>query len=122
MRFIPSRVHGVLDYLSGLLMLATPFLLGMGGHAAIVLWAMGALAILYSLFTDYELGLVRVLGLPTHLSLDVLGGMFLVASPFILGFGVEVGWPHIAFGAFSIIAGAFTRAAPDSAPAEVLRV
>ena len=59
---LPTRIHGVLDYTVGALLIALPFLLGFGGGAQTwVPVALGAAAIVYSLFTDYELGVKKPL-------------------------------------------------------------
>jgi hypothetical protein len=41
--------------------------------------ALGFAAITYSLLTDYELGALRVLPMPVHLTLDVLFGVAILA-------------------------------------------
>lgn len=117
MRFIHSRVHGVLDYATGLLLLAAPSLLGFadGGAAQIVPMLLGAGAILYSLLTDYELSLRRLIPLPVHLLFDVGSGVLLAASPFLFGFADRVMWQHVVIGVFEIAAGLTTRTTPDTA-------
>ncbi len=124
MRFIPTRVHGVLDYVFGALLIATPWLLGFADWKAAhaVLFVVGLGSIGYALVTDYELGVWKILKVPAHLAIDVLAGLALVASPFFLGFKDAVYWPHIALGFVAMAAGAFTQAAPSYAPAHVLRV
>src|SRR5690606_23866880 len=86
MRFLPTTVHGVLDYLYGAAAIAAPWVLGFarGGAETYVPIALGAAYIAVSLFTDYELGVIRVVPLPTHLAIDGLGGTFLAASPWLL--------------------------------------
>src|SRR5215210_1476720 len=63
LRLIPTRVHGVIDYLTSGTLLAAPELLRLKDvpSAALTLRLSGAKAAAYSLLTDYELGLVRVL-------------------------------------------------------------
>ncbi|MFL1460830.1 hypothetical protein ACI6QG_01360 [Roseococcus sp. DSY-14] len=122
MRFLPTRLHGILDYAAGLGMLATPFLMGLHGLPAWLLWVAGAGALLYAALTRYELGLWRVMPMNIHLGLDVLAGLALVGAPFLLGIAGRDAWPLFAFGTLSLLAGLFTRAAPDSAPADALRV
>ena len=111
MRWIPTQVHGVLDYLWGALLLATPWLLGFAdGRAAT--WTAVALAlgaIVYSLLTDYELGVARVLSMRGHLALDLAGGGLLAASPWLFGFAGHVWLPHVGFGLFSVAASLMTR-------------
>ena len=74
MRFLPTRLHGVIDYLWGLALLATPWLFGFADVTAAKWLAVifGVGAILYSAVTDYELGLVRILPMVLHLGLDGL--------------------------------------------------
>jgi hypothetical protein len=113
-RWIPTRVHGVLDYLWGALLLASPWLLGYADRAdkgaetwiAVVL-ALGA--VVYSLATDYELGVARVLSMRAHLLLDLAGGVLLAASPWLFGFADRVWLPHVGFGLFSVAASLMTE-------------
>jgi len=71
-RIVSTKTHGILDYLTGATLLAAPKALGIEDEpsAARVLRMAGAGATAYSLLTDYELGLVRVLPMPLHLALD----------------------------------------------------
>lgn len=114
MRVLPTHVHGVIDYVWGLALMAAPFLFGFanGGAAQWIAMVLGAVAILYSLLTDYELGVARVVPMPMHLGLDFAGGAFLMLSPWLFGFAREVFWPHLLFGLFSVIASLITRTVP----------
>ncbi len=53
MRFLPTRVHGVVDWLMGALLIALPWLLGLdrSGLEARVPMALGAAALLVTFFT-----------------------------------------------------------------------
>ena len=111
MRFLPSRLHGVIDYLWGIALLATPWLFGFADVTAAkwlaVIFGIGA--ILYSLVTDYELGVLRILPMTLHLALDGLAGAFLAISPWLFGFADRVFWPHLLFGLFSVVASLIAR-------------
>lgn len=114
MRFLPTRLHGAIDYLWGIALMASPWLLGFA-HVPAATWVaviFGAGAILYSAFTAYELGLLKILPMPMHLILDGLGGLMLAASPFLFGFADRVFWPHVLFGLFSFAACFITRFEP----------
>ena len=119
MRIIGTRLHGFLDYLVGLVLIAAPFLLGFadGGAAEYVPVALGAAAIVYSLLTDYELGLVRIIPMPLHLGLDALSGIVLAASPWLFGFADRIYLPHLLLGLFEIAASLMTRTRADSSQA-----
>ncbi|HEX8299520.1 MAG TPA: hypothetical protein VF594_10220 [Rubricoccaceae bacterium] len=129
MRVISTRTHGVLDYLTGLILVAAPWLLGFadGGAETIVPVALGLGALAYSLFTDYELGLVRRIPMPVHLMLDLGSGLLLAASPWLFGFadgtatsdGVWV--PHLALGLFEIGAALTTKRTPADLSVSAVR-
>jgi len=112
---LSTRTHGILDYLVGALLVALPWLLGFtrGGAETWVPVALGGGAILYSLFTDYELGVVKKLQMPVHLWLDALSGAFLAASPWLLGFDEHVWIPHLAAGLFEIVTAGMTNTIPS---------
>jgi hypothetical protein len=80
-KLIPSRIHGVLDYLFGILYIALPLLLNWPAPASTILMVLGAGVLLYSVLTRYELGLLKLLPMPVHLALDLLGGLLLIAAP-----------------------------------------
>ena len=116
MRFIPTRVHGILDYLVGALLIAAPWLFDFadGGAKQWVPVALGAGAILYSLFTDYEMGVSRQLSMRTHLLLDLMSGILLAASPWLFGFADEVYVPHLVLGLLEIGASLMTKREPEN--------
>ena len=110
----PTRIHGILDYLLGALLIASPWLLGFADNEA-ARWVpvvLGAGVLLYSLFTDYELGAVRKLQMPAHLLLDAVGGILLAASPWILGFDERVWMPHVVLGLVEVVTAAITNTVP----------
>ena len=100
MRFIPTRVHGVLDYMTAGVLIAAPSLLNFrkDGMQRWLPIALGVGTIGYSLLTDYELGLFKVIPMPMHLALDAANGALLAASPWLFGFAEEVSAPHLGLG------------------------
>lgn len=114
MRFIPTRIHGMMDYAIGLLLIAAPWLLGFGqgGAETWVPVILGAGVIAYSLMTDYELGYARMIGMRTHLALDGVGGAFLLISPWLFGFADQVWIPHVVIGLLEMGAAFCTEQIP----------
>ena len=112
---IAPRAHAMLDYPLGLVLIAAPWIFGFaddGGMAVAAPIIVGVLMIGQSLFTDWDLSLARVIPLRTHLSMDVIAGIFLAASPFIFGFsdqGTNAWLPHVLVGVGLIGAGLMTR-------------
>ncbi len=111
MRVIPTRIHGFLDYGVALLLIVSPWILGFadGGAEQWVLVALGIFVIVYSLVTDYELSVARMLSMPAHLGLDIAGGAVLALSPWLFGFADEVWAPHLIFGILEIGASLLTQ-------------
>jgi hypothetical protein len=114
MRFLSTKVHGVLDYLVGVLLIAAPWLFDFarGGAETWVPVILGVSTIIYSLMTDYEYSMSRKLSMRSHLTLDLLSGILLAASPWIFGFSEYVYMPHLIVGLFEVVASLITQTAP----------
>jgi len=117
MKMIPRNIHGVVDYIVGAALVAAPWLFGFADNtpATYVPVALGIGALMYSLLTRYELGLIKIIPFKIHLILDVVSGAFLAASPWLFGFADHVYLPHLIVGVFEIVAGLTTK--DSSAPA-----
>lgn len=106
-RPIDETLHGVTDYSVGAtLMTAFPRLAGIAGtRAGRQVRVAGAIHAGYSTFTDYRLGVVKVLPYKAHLAIDALGAVALAATPFITGQWKEgrSQWvPHIGLALFEL--------------------
>lgn len=114
MRFISTKTHGVVDYATALLLIAAPYLFGFanGGAAQWTPMILGLVVAAYSLMTDYELGATRKIPMPTHLMLDLGGGVLLAVSPWLFGFAHQVYWPHLLVGLFEIVVSLTTQRTP----------
>ena len=125
MRFIPTKVHGVLDYVVGVALIAAPWLFGfagMGGAAVIIPIVLGVGLIVYSLFTKYEWGPFGVIPMPVHLVFDILASLFLALSPWIFGFANQapnVWLPHVIVGAAVIVVVLFSQPQPQESRSSV---
>jgi hypothetical protein len=111
---LPTRVHGIQDYALGALLIALPWIAGFarGGAETWTLVAVGALMLAYSVFTDYELGLMRRLAMPTHLLLDGVAGVLLAVSPWLFGFDQTIWLPHVLAGVWAIVTATLTETIP----------
>jgi hypothetical protein len=114
MQVISTRVHGVIDYLTGGLLLVAPWLFGFatGGIAQWLPMLLGAAIIGMSLLTRYELGVVRIIPLRVHLGVDAAGGLLLAVSPWLFGFASLVWVPHLVVGLMEIVVPLLTRRDP----------
>ena len=117
MRFLPTKVHGVLDYLMGILLIASPWIFDFARGEAET-WVpviLGSAVIIYSLLTDYELGLSRNISMSTHLALDLWSGILLAASPWLFGFYEYVYLPHLILGLLEVVASLVSERTPSIA-------
>lgn len=90
----------MLDYIVAILLLACPWIFNFNnaGAQTYVPVVLGILTILYSLITNYEYSLTRIIPFKTHLLFDLISGFFLAASPWLFGFHQTVYLPHLVFG------------------------
>lgn len=102
MRFIPTIAHRLADYLVGLIVIAMPIYFAWTGSARIFFMTLGAV-ICYSMLTDYELGLVKILRIRFHLLLDALFGIAMLAAPTLLNLPIDSRGIVYVIGALSIL-------------------
>ena len=115
MRFIPTRFHGTLDYVVGLLLLASPWLLGFSETEAAT-WAAiiaGAVVLLQAVVTDFEAGILHKVPMGVHLMMDLVLGIALAASPWLLSFDGRTYLPHLILGLYLLLASITTHRKPS---------
>ena len=93
-RFVPTAVHGVFDYVGAIGLIASPSIFGfadLGGIAVFLPIVLGAGLLLYSLVTDYKLGIpgVKFIPMSVHLTVDFVAYAFLALAPFLFGYSNE---------------------------------
>ena len=111
MRVIDSKTHGIIDYLTGLLFIASPWIFGFQDIKT-AMWVpviIGVMVLVMSLMTRYELGIFYAVPFTVHLTVDLFAGLFLIASPWIFGFADLVIWPHVLFGIIAVGVSMMTR-------------
>ena len=101
---ISTRVHGMIDYLVGVLLIVAPYALGFadGTAAQFVPVLLGVFVIVYSLVTQYELSILKLIPISVHLILDAAWGLLLIASPWLFHFADVVWLPHVVVGIVDI--------------------
>lgn len=114
MNLIPTKVHGMLDYIVGLVLIVSPWMFGFADNrlAMMVPMILGAGAVVYSLLTDYEMGAAHVLPMSAHLALDICSGLLLLASPWLFGFADRIVTPHVVFGLLEVGVALLTQRTP----------
>lgn len=108
-----TKTHGVLDLLSAGTLVALPRMLGWGERLTNTLTNLAIGTLGYSLLTNYEFGMIRVLPMRAHLALDAASGLALCASPTL--FPEEDHSTHVALvglGLYELGAAMLTRPEP----------
>jgi len=116
-RFLPTRLHGLIDFATPPVLLVAPALLKLdrSSLAALAPRVAGVSALAYSLVTDYETAPRRTLPMPVHLALDAMSGVALAAAPWLSGDarrGTRYWLPHAAAGASEVLLALVTQTAP----------
>src|SRR5262249_24586227 len=89
MRIIPTMVHGIADYILGIVLLFLPNIFGfadLGGPAVWIPRILGIVDLLQSVATNYEVGVVKILPMKMPLMNDYVVSAFLAISPWLFGF------------------------------------
>jgi len=87
MKFLNSKLHGLGDYAAAAVLIVAPFFLGLKEQSMIAHWASiaaGVGLIVYSLLTDYTFSIAKIIPYKTHLVLDTVAGLVLIALAFAL--------------------------------------
>jgi hypothetical protein len=102
---IDTRTHGMIDYVTGALLIAAPYLFGFatGGIEQWLPQVLGVAIIGMSLLTRYELSAAKVIPLKVHLGVDFASGALLAVSPWLFGFADVIWWPHLLVGLMEIV-------------------
>jgi hypothetical protein len=112
-------LHGVLDYGWALLLMASPWLFGFSHQEVDTRIALifGAVTTLYSMFTSYDFGIIRMVPFSIHIFLDVLGGLALAFAWVHFATWGLPGLVFFLFGAMELVVVMMTRNARELATA-----
>ncbi|RNJ49199.1 hypothetical protein [Methylocystis hirsuta] len=83
MKPLTARLHGYLDYLTVLIFLAAPSVLGFGGVAAKLAWLLAGVHLAMTLVTKFPLGVFRRLAFTLHGWVERIVGPALIAVAFL---------------------------------------
>jgi len=105
MKLISIKLHSILDYIFGIILILSPWIFMFNkdifdAGSPIIL---GIFVIAYSLLTNYNYSLFKVIPFRFNLVLDISCGFVLAISPWILNFEDVVYAPHVFLGAVQIL-------------------
>ncbi len=89
MKFITAKAHGVLDYVVVLLFSVAPTLFHFSTLPATISYALAGVHLALTLFTNFPLGIVKLVPFTLHGYIEALVGPCLVILPFVLRLTAE---------------------------------
>jgi hypothetical protein len=119
MKFLSTRTHTIIGLIVGAALIVAPWLFGFadnGGAAVMVPIYVGIFILLSELTTTSPLSIVKLVPMRAHIMMDVLTGLFLLASPWLFGFNdLEANaWvPHVVVGVMTVGYALVTRTADE---------
>src|ERR1700723_3468449 len=84
MKVISDTAHGILDYLTVAIFALAPSILGLTGYAALVSYALAAIHLVMTLFTNMPLGVFKIIPMRLHALVEMLVGPVLVVAALVL--------------------------------------
>lgn len=75
MKFMSPKVHGIIDLLVCVFLLASPVIFGFTGILALLTYALGAVHTLLTLSTDSTMGLVKIIPVEIHELIEFIAGV-----------------------------------------------
>jgi hypothetical protein len=121
MKFLPLKVHMILDFIVGIVLILAPWIFqfsDVGGAASWVPIIIGIAAIVMGLSTrGYTTAVVKLFSPGLHMAIDFIAGVILALSPWIFGFndeGTNAWLPHLIVGIALIGVSLFTNTSTAS--------
>jgi hypothetical protein len=78
LKFLNDKMHGILDYGVVIIFALAPSLLGIVGTAAWLCYALAAIHLVMTFFTDMPLGVVKIVPLKLHGTIELIVGLALI--------------------------------------------
>ena len=84
---VPAFVHGLIEYVAGVVLIAAPFVLAFDSDTATgISIAIGVVVLVVTASTAMSTGLIKSIPVQAHAVLDYALALLLIISPFAFGF------------------------------------
>jgi hypothetical protein len=113
--FISTKLLGVLDYTTAIIMGVSPWLFGYYNISSAALFIpvfLGTMQLIMAIFSNYELGVMKVLPMSAHSFLNGFAGFWLLVSPFLYGFYNIVFLPQVILGVLLFVMAIYVKPSP----------
>jgi hypothetical protein len=84
MKFISPKIHGIIDYLVVIFLLASPTIFGFTGLLTTFTYALGIVHLLLTILTNYSVGLIKVIPFTFHGIIEFIVGVALIVIAYTL--------------------------------------
>lgn len=110
MKVVSPRTHGYFDFLTVVIFLLAPTLLGLSELPAMLAYALAGVHLIVTLASDFPFGVIKFIPFSIHGWIERLVGPSLIALPFIFGFADEEAARnfYVAMGLIVIVLGLLT--------------
>jgi hypothetical protein len=110
MKVVSPRIHGYFDFLTVVIFLLAPTLLGLNELPAMLAYALAGVHLIVTLASDFPFGVIKFIPFTIHGWIERLVGPSLIALPFIFGFADEEAARnfYVAMGLIVIVLGLLT--------------
>ncbi len=89
-RSIGALFHGMIDYLTVIILAVGPSVAGFRGHQALLCYALAVVHLLLTLVTRFPLGPMKLVSFAAHGAIELIVGLLLVVLPWISNFSAGV--------------------------------
>lgn len=107
-KILTPTLHGYLDYVTVVLFLAAPSLLGLTGMVGIFAYVLAIIHLAMTLLTDFPLGVYKLVPFHMHGWVERVVGPGLVLLSFVLGFAQTATSFYVLIGIVIILVGLLT--------------
>ena len=117
-RSIPTRVHGVIDYILAISLIAMPWMfdtLSVKAGMSIIVIILGIALFIYSICTYYEVSIFKLMGMWTHVTLDAGIGIVIMALPLVFNMidsRLYLWVPYLGIGLLLVVQAIISKTAP----------
>ncbi|HEY5326500.1 MAG TPA: hypothetical protein VIJ27_05835 [Mucilaginibacter sp.] len=84
MKFISTKIHGLIDLLLLVLLLAAPYYFGFTGVLAMFTYMLAAVQLMLTVLTRYAIGIFKVIPPAVHGSIEFIVGIALIVLAYTL--------------------------------------
>jgi hypothetical protein len=122
MKFLTPRIHGYLDYVTVVIFLIAPLVLGLEGLSAVISYALAVIHLLMTILTDFPFGFAKMIHFKKHGWVETVVGPLVLLLPFIVGLYETARIFYITMGIIIIVVSLLTDYKQASLKIEDIRI